>query len=37
MPSNQNSKIKSHNSSLINEIQNYQGRKSSSYKGIILK
>ena len=36
IPSNQNSKIKSQSSSLINEIQNYNGRKSSSYKGIIL-
>ena len=32
IPSNQNSKIKSYESSLVNEIQNYDGRKSSVIK-----
>ena len=32
-----NTRIKSHSSSLINEIYNYKGRKSSDYLGMILK
>ena len=34
---NKNTKIKSQGSTLIKEIQNYKGRKSSNYVGIILK